>query len=230
MRRNRFGKALFATVAVLAMLVGGAAIAQEQVGSIEGFVTDKDGAVLPGVTVEALKTGQAALVGVTDIKGEYRFPRLPSGVYKLTAKLDGFVTAEVPNIELQLGKSLRVNFTLQPGTFEDTITVAADTVAIDVSQSATAESISRETIEMLPRGRDFSSMVGMAAGASDESFAGGISIDGASGSENRYVIDGVDTTNPQDGVQGQAMVPTSSKRCRSSRPATPPSTAARSAA
>ena len=206
MRRNRFSKALFATVAVLAILVGGAAIAQEQVGTIEGFVTDKDGAVLPGVTVEAVRSGQAPLVSVTDIKGEYRFPRLPSGVYKLTAKLDGFVTAEVPNVDLQLGRVLRVNFTLQPGTFEDTITVAADTVAIDVSQSATAMSISREQIDLLPRGRDFSSMVTLAAGAGDESFAGGISVDGASGSENRFVIDGVDTTHPQDGLQGQAMI------------------------
>ncbi len=206
MRRNRFGKALFATVAVLAMMVGGMAIAQEQVGSIEGTVADKDGAALPGVTVEAVRSGQAALVSVTGVNGEYRFPRLPSGVYKLTAKLDGFVTAEVPNIDLQLGKVLKVNFTLQPGTFEDTITVAADTVAIDVSQSSTAMSISRETIDLLPRGRDFSSMVGLAAGANQEAFLGGMSIDGASGSENRYVIDGVDTTNPQDGVQGQNLI------------------------
>jgi hypothetical protein len=206
MRRNRFGKALLASIAVLAMLVGGAAIAQEQVGSIEGFVTDRDGTALPGVTVEAMRTGQSALVAVTDVKGEFRFPRLSSGVYKLTAKLDGFVTAEVPSINLELGRTLRVNFTLQEGTFEDTITVAADTVAIDVSQSSTAMSISREQIDLLPRGRDFSSMVTLAAGAADESFAGGISIDGASGSENRFIIDGVDTTHPQDGLQGEAMI------------------------
>ena len=160
MRRNRFGKALFATVAVLAMLVGGAAIAQEQSGSITGTVTDKDGAVLPGVTVEAMSAGGATLVSVSDIKGEYRFPSLRSGVYKLTAKLDGFVTAEVPDVSLELGRTLRINFTLQPGTFEDTITVAADTVAIDVTQSSTATSMSREEITLLPHGRDFTTVVG----------------------------------------------------------------------
>jgi hypothetical protein len=204
MRRNRFSKALFATVAVLAMLVGGAAIAQEQSGAIEGVVTDKDGAALPGVTVET--TGQmGAQVAVTDINGGYHFPALRSGVYKMTAKLDGFVTAEVPGIDLKLGTTQRVNFTLQPGTFEDTITVAADTVAIDVTKSSTATSLSREEITLLPRGRDFTDVVPLAAGAVNEQQAGGISIDGSTGSENRFIIDGIDTTDPQDGTSAVPM-------------------------
>jgi len=46
----------------------------------------------------------------------------------------------------------------------------------------------------------------MAPGAHNEPFLGGISIDGASGAENRFVIDGIDTTHPQDGVSGQDMI------------------------
>jgi hypothetical protein len=191
---------------MLVLLAGGVAMAQEQVGSIEGTVVDKDGAVLPGVTVEAVNAGGISLVAVTDIKGEFRFPRLVPSNYKLTAKLDGFVPSEVPNIDLKLGKALKVSFTLQQGTFQDTITVAADTVAIDVTQSATATSISREQLELLPKGRDFTSVVTQAAGASNEAFLGGISVDGASGSENRYIIDGVNTTSPFQGLQGQNMI------------------------
>lgn len=52
----------------------------------------------------------------------------------------------------------------------------------------------------MPRGRDFTDVVAQAAGASNESQAGGISIDGSSGSENRFVIDGIDTTSPQVGT------------------------------
>ncbi len=206
MRRNRFGSWFLVAFATLAVLAGGVAFAQEQAGSIEGIVSDKDGAVLPGVTVEAMSGGGSTLVAVTDIRGAYRFPRLASSVYKLTAKLDGFVTAEVSNVDLTLGKSLRINFTLQPGTFQDTITVAADTVAIDVSQSATSTSIKREELELLPRGRDFTAVAAMAAGATNDQFAAGLSVDGASGSENRYIIDGIDTTNPQDGLSGQSMM------------------------
>ena len=204
MRRNRFGSSLLVAFAALAIMVSGAAFAQEQTGALEGTVMDKDGAALPGVTVEA--TGPlGASVAVTDINGAYRFPSLRSGVYKLSAKLDGFVTAEVPGIDLKLGTTQRVAFTLQPGTFEDTITVAADTVAIDVTKTQTATSISREEITLLPRGRDFTDVVSLAAGASNESQAGGISIDGSSGSENRFVIDGIDTTDPQTGVNAVPM-------------------------
>jgi len=204
MRRNRFGNSLLVAFAALAILVSGAAFAQEQTGSIEGVVTDKDGAALPGVTVEALGPF-GAVVAVTDINGVYRFAAVRSGVYKLSAKLDGFVTAEAPGIDVTLGTKHKVNFTMQPGTFEDTITVAADTVAIDVTKTQTATSISREEITLLPRGRDFTDVVALAAGAQNESQAGGISIDGSSGSENRFVIDGIDTTSPQTGVNSVPM-------------------------
>jgi hypothetical protein len=201
---KRFANAFLVAFAALAVLVGGAAFAQEQTGAMEGTVTDKDGAALPGVTVEA--TGPlGAVVAVTDINGAYRFASLRSGVYKLSARLDGFVTAEVPGVDVKLGVTMRVNFTLQPGTFEDTITVAADTVAIDVTKTQTATSISREEIQLLPRGRDFTDVVALAAGAANESQAGGISIDGSSGSENRFVIDGIDTTDPQNGTSAVPM-------------------------
>jgi len=66
--------------------------------------------------------------------------------------------------------------------------------------------IGQQDLQLLPRGRDFTSVVTQAAGAANEAFLGGISIDGASGSENRFVIDGVDTTHPQDGVSGQSII------------------------
>ena len=46
----------------------------------------------------------------------------------------------------------------------------------------------------------------VAPGANDEARAGGLSIDGASGSENRYVIDGLDTTNLRTGVPGKELL------------------------
>jgi hypothetical protein len=196
---------IFIFALVAALFVAGGVFAQEQAGTIGGTVVDKDGAALPGVTVEI--TGpRGTFSAITDVDGTYKFPRLASATYKLAAKLDGFVTAEVPGVDLTLGKELKVNFTLQPGSFEEAITVAAENVVIDVTKSQTATSIRREDLELLPRGRDFTTVVAQAAGASDEAFLGGISIDGASGSENRFVMDGVDTTHPQDGVSGQSMV------------------------
>jgi outer membrane receptor protein involved in Fe transport len=187
----------------LLLLITPALHAQETAGTIAGVVKSPDGAVLPGATVEA--SGPAGLLSVvSDAKGEYRFPRLPSGRYKIVASLAGFSRAEA-NIDVAVGTTARAEFTLQLSTVTETINVVGEAATVDITSSATATSISRERIDLIPRGRDFTDVVAQAAGASDESQAGGISIDGSSGSENRFVIDGIDTTSPQTGVNSVPM-------------------------
>ncbi len=172
--------------------------AQETTGAIEGVVRDSSGAVLPGASVQAIGT-VGTVTAVTDDRGEYRFPRLPSGRYNVTAELTGFVTSE-SNVDLTVGSTARVDFTLGLSGIAEAVQVTSMAPAIDHTSAATATNISRERIEMIPRGRDFSDVVGQAAGAANESQAGGISIDGSSGSENRFIIDGIDTTDPQEGI------------------------------
>ena len=77
--------------------------AQEQGGSIQGVVKDASGAVLPGVTVEARSPRVVGVsTAVTDARGEYRFPALPSGIYEITVTLQGFTTKKIPDTQLQL--------------------------------------------------------------------------------------------------------------------------------
>jgi hypothetical protein len=194
-------------VAVFLLLLGSLPLAaQEQTGAIEGVIKDSSGAVLPGVTVEATSPTAGTVTTVSDSRGVYRFPRLPSGRYQVKASLMGYTTAAATDVEITLGKVATVNLTMQLAALAEAITVTAEAPLVDVTRSATATSIAREQLEMIPKGRDFTSVVAQAAGASNEAFLGGISIDGASGSENRFIIDGVDTTHPQDGLSGQNMI------------------------
>lgn len=184
--------------AAISLLTAPALLAQETTGAIEGVVRDGAGAVLPGVTVDA--TGPVGTVStVTNERGEFRFPRLPSGRYEVQAALAGFRTGQAP-VALTVGTTARAEFALELAGVTETIQVTAETPRIDLTSPQTATSIARERIELVPRGRDFSDVVSQAAGATDESQAGGISIDGSSGSENRFVIDGIDTTSPQEGT------------------------------
>jgi outer membrane receptor protein involved in Fe transport len=139
----------------------------------------------------------------TNSEGNFRFPKLAPGDYMVTADFEGFqpVTAEVTLI---LGETMTVNFTMQ-STFSEEITVFSDTVAIDFKESATTTSIREFEIDYLPRGRDFTDVVSFAAGVVENNQAGGISVDGASGLENRYVIDGLDTTDPEIGTSSVPM-------------------------
>jgi outer membrane receptor protein involved in Fe transport len=184
-----------------------AAVAQETRGSIEGIVKDASGAVLPGVTVEArgpaLATGQTT---VTDGEGAYRFPALPPGIYEVTANLSGFQPAKVANIELQLGRILKVDFSLKLGGVAETVEVTGTPPVIDVKQNAATVSIDKELIDRIPRGRDFTSVITTAPGTNDETKAGGLQVDGASGAENRFVIDGLDTTSLTSGQSQKELL------------------------
>jgi hypothetical protein len=189
---------------MLLLLVGAwPAAAQETTGAIAGIVKDTDGGVLPGVTVQAI--GPVGTIDtISDARGEYRFPLLPPGRYTVRASLSAFRPSE-SMITLAVGTTARVEFTLALATLSETVNVTAITSAVDITNSATATNITRERLEFVPRGRDFTDVVAQAAGAADESKAGGISIDGSSGSENRFIIDGVNTTSPQVGTNAVPM-------------------------
>ena len=201
MRLLRTFAALFA-VSLLALPVA----AQEQTGSIQGVVKDSSGAVLPGATVEARMSGAGVSTAVTDSNGIYRFPALPPGTYEVSANLQSFVPAKVTDAVLSLGKQLTIDLTLKLAGVTESVTVTGESPLIDVKQNAAFASIQRETIERIPKGRDFTTILKTAPGAQDESKSGGIQVDGASGSENRFIIDGMDTTQLQNGTSGKTML------------------------
>ncbi len=204
MRLTRY---LLALVCVGALLCAWPALAQEQTGSIQGTVKDSSGAVLPGVTVEA-KSPQmvGAATAVTDGQGIYRFPALPPGTYTITATLQGFTPGKVDSATLALGQLLSVNVTLSVGTVSETVQVKGEAPLIDTKQNATFSTIQQEAIDRIPKGRDFQTILKTAPGAQDESKAGGTQVDGASGTENRFILDGMDTTNPSNGLSGKTLL------------------------
>jgi hypothetical protein len=189
------------------LLVAWPALAQEQRGSIEGTVKDNTGAVLPGVTVEAKNVSQGGTVNTTtDANGVYRFPSLGPGNYEVTATLSGFSPAKLGNIEVRLGQVKSVELTLKVGGVSENLQVTAEAPLIDVKQNSRQTNISGEKIELVPHGRDFTTLVTQAAGANNEQKMGGLSVDGASAAENRYIINGVETTQLVHGTSGQDMI------------------------
>ena len=87
------------------------------------------------------------------------------------------------------------------------VRVSASSPLVDPHQSARGFSLRQDTIDLLPKGRDFTTLVSLAPGANQEPKLGGISIDGSSASENRFVINGVETTNLLTGVSGHIVLP-----------------------
>lgn len=193
-------------LALAVLLMGVPVFAQEQTGAIQGTVTDSDGGVLPGTTVTISGDGYTN-VTVTNANGFYRLPAVPPGNYTVAAELDSFQVSDYEDVKVSLGSRLALDFKLYPDTVKEVIEVTAEAPIISLTSSDTSAVISQEWVENLPTGRDFTSVVSQVAGASDEGdLLGGISIDGASGAENRFIVDGMDTTNLQDGTSEKTLI------------------------
>jgi hypothetical protein len=190
------------------MLIAAPVAAQEQRGSIEGTVKDSSGAVLPGVTVDARSPAMVGVsTAVSDANGVYRFPSLPPGRYELTATLQGFSAAKMSNVGLELGQVLKIGLVLGVAGVAESVQVKGESPLIDVKQNAAGADIQQDVIDRIPKGRDFTAIATSAPGIDNESRNNGIQIDGASGADNRFVIDGVDTTNLSRGTSGKVMRP-----------------------
>ena len=184
------------------------AFAQEVSGSIDGTVVTTDGEAIPGVVVtltgDGFPSGRSVM---TNDRGRYRYPSVPPGNYTLQTNLDGFADAEIPTFRVNLGSDVTISIPMQLAAVEDAIVVTAEIPLFSITSSDTSATLADEWIEKMPTGRDFTSVIEQAAGANGEDqLLGGISIDGSSGSENRFVVDGMDTTNIQEGVSQKTVI------------------------
>jgi len=201
-------RTLLGLLALVAML-GLVSFGQETTGSIQGVVTDPSGAAVPNAKVEV--SGPSLTQGVTtttDGTGNYRFPQLPAGVYTITVTVSGFSTQKKTEVPIVLGRATSLNFRMEVGQVSESVVVAADAVMVDTTSSASAVAVDKTFFDILPKGRSFYDLAAIAPGARPEVKAGGIQIDGASGSENTFYVDGMEVTNIQTGVlSGQNRIP-----------------------
>lgn len=190
--------------------------AQETGGSIEGTIKDPAGAVVPGVEVTITSTGrtqgarQDATTGFvrTVTAGEngfFRVLEIPPGFYTVTTSATaGFGTATVNNIEVVLGKSTPIEVTLGVSGGTNVVDVNAnDAIAIDPTDNKIQTNITAQQAELLPKGTNFTSLLQVAPAVRNEPLSGGFQIDGASGSENTFIIDGQEVTNFRTGSLNQ---------------------------
>jgi len=189
------------------VLISGILSAQAPTGKILGVVTDEEGTPLPGVSVEATSPKLIGKVtAVTDATGMYRLFSLTPGTYKITFALQGFKSFIRDGIIITIEQTLRLDATLQMGALEEEVTVVGRSPLIDVKSTIKGMTLTKEMFEMLPRGRNFDTLVTAVPGVNNEPWNAGISVDGASGSENMYYIDGQDITRMYGGTRGQTAV------------------------
>lgn len=95
-----------------------------------------------------------------------------------------------------------VTITMRPGKIEEEITVTATAPVIDPTKTEVGADFDPEILRDLPTARTFQDVTFMTPGAVSGDLGANPSIMGASAAENRYIIDGVDTTDPAFGTFG----------------------------
>jgi hypothetical protein len=197
-----------ASILFMLLAVASPGSAQEQGGAVEGTVLDVQRGVLPGATIVAVHVALGVSVSTAaDGAGTFRFPALAPGDYEVTASLAGFSTLKFARVEVLLGQIKRLAFVLEVAPLTEEVRVSPSSPLLDIQQTARGFSLRQETIDLLPKGRDVTTLVNLAPGANQEPKLGGISIDGSSASENRFIVNGIETTNLVNGLSGHGVRP-----------------------
>ncbi len=173
-------------------------------GSIAGVVKDPSGSVVPDATVTA-QSPYGDHTTTTNAAGEYSFLNIVIGPgYKVTVEKTGFAPATAENLTVGMNQQITHDFTLTVGTTATTVNVTEAVNAIDLSSTSIGGNIDDTLFKNVPVGRNIASVMAMAPGVADSDGAGASnpSINGASGLENEYVIDGANTTDPGFGGFG----------------------------
>ena len=197
-----------AGLTLLAMLFC-VAYAQETTGAIGGTVSDPSGAAVPNAKVEISGGALPRPISlVADGSGNYLAPQVPAGMYSVTVTATGFSVIKKTEIQVVLGRTTRVEFKMEVGSVSESVVVAADAVLVDTTSSAANTSVERTFFDILPKGRNFDSLIAVAPGARPETKSGGYQLDGASGSENVFYLDGMEVTSIRGGtLSRQGQVP-----------------------
>ena len=199
---------MFVLAMTLAMFATSAMAQSSTTGSIEGTVSDPNGAAVKGATVTAtspnLMTPQSA---TSNDEGRYLISALPPGIYKVTVEASGFGKYERGEVSVNLGRTSTVDPQLNLATATATVTVTGG-AQVDLAANTTGSNVSTEQFSNFPTQRTVQGLYTIAPTVTRSGLRDATgrdrdpSVAGSSGPENNYILDGVNTTDPAFGGSG----------------------------
>jgi hypothetical protein len=177
------------------------ALAQTNVGSLNGTVVDKDTKEpLPYVTVTVALNGNVVNGGTTDFDGKYSIKPLEPGTYDVTFQFVGYQPQTTKGVIIKSAKITDLDAQMLAGVELTTVEVFDYKVPlIDKDGGSSGGTITREDLKNMPS-RSVSGLATTVAGATDT--GGGISIRGAREGSTWIYIDGIK-------VRGSSALPKS---------------------
>jgi hypothetical protein len=123
-------------------------------GELVGKVVDDQGGVLPGVTVTLKGPAMmGAATAVTNDRGQYRFPAVPSGTYTLSFDLTGFSKLLRSDIVVPVRQTVTVDTQLKVASMQETVTVKGESPVVDIENAKIGERLDSQTLQSVPTSR-----------------------------------------------------------------------------
>jgi len=142
---------LYLTVLLLAAFPARVAFAQLPTATILGVAKDASGAVIPDVAITARNTGTGQTrTATTSQDGSYRLSALPVGQYEVRAEHGGFQTEVRGGLTLDVSQEAVLNFTLQVGAVEQTVSVSADAPLVNTTTGSLGGLVDEKKVADLP--------------------------------------------------------------------------------
>ena len=186
-------------------------------GTFSGHITDPSGASVANAQVRVTNEGTGEVITkATASDGYFTVPLLRPGTYSIAISAPGFSTQTRKDIVLQIQQVIQEDFKLQVGDVQQQVTVEGSAPLLNTESTEVGNVISQQTTQQLPlNGRNFSQLGLLVPGASpgpvggirtqgngNETVRAGaeITADGARGSFNTFMIDGLDDRDQSVGT------------------------------
>ena len=181
-------------------------------GTFFGLVLDSSGAVVPGASVNVKNTETGITRStVSGANGRYEVVNLPVGNYEVSAQATGFQTSVRAGITLTVGQNAVIDHALQVGNVAEQVTVTGEVSLIETTTATVTQLIDAQKVEDLPlNNRDLTQLAVLQPGvikipAGRGTFGGlgdKITVGGARGTQNLFLLDGVNNADLSNNPQG----------------------------
>jgi hypothetical protein len=189
-------------------------------GTVIGTVTDPSGAaVADAVAVLRNKATNSQATQKTNSAGQYTFVNVTPGEYEVRVGKDGFRTADVASLTVDVAKSYNVDVRLEIGAASESVTVTTEArVELQTTDAQLGDVVGGTTLVRLPTlQRDASELLTLQPGTTPYDTPGnggfgnnGGTVAGARSDQNTIVMDGIDITDNTvgGGANAQNFIPT----------------------
>jgi Carboxypeptidase regulatory-like domain/TonB dependent receptor len=196
-------------------------------GSLTGVTLDPSGAVLPGVLLRLVNQDTAETQSATsDGEGRFRFLLLSPGSYRVEASKIGFDPLRLPELNITVTETLRIDLHLRLATVVGSVQVSSEPEMVQTDDAALGRVVNGKAVSGLPLvTRNFAQIAGLSPGvvagvfnAGELGLGGtaqsqispsndGIFVHGSRSYENDWQLDGISVSDVQGSGSSSGGIP-----------------------